>query len=81
MYDQHCTAIEPSDDDVSSQYGINLGSILNWSRYFHVIEGLPGDAMRDVLEGLLEYEVKNSSNMPIPPNVFGQITTLETSCE
>ena len=58
MYDQQCTAIENSDDDLSSQYGINLRSILNQSRYFHVIEGLPGDAMHDVLEGLLQYEVK-----------------------
>ena len=58
MYDRHCTAIETSDDDLSSQYGINLRSILNQSHYFHVIEGLPGDAMHDVLEGLLQYEVK-----------------------
>ena len=58
MYDQQCTAIENSDDDISSQYGINLRSILNQSRYFHVIEGLPGDAMHDVLEGSLLFEIK-----------------------
>ena len=33
-------------------------SSLCQSRYFHVIGGLPGDAMHDVLEGCLQYEVK-----------------------
>ena len=58
MYNQHCTATENSEIDISSQYGINVRSILNQSRHFHVIQGLPGDAMHDVLEGLLQYDVK-----------------------
>jgi hypothetical protein len=57
-YDNHCTAIENSDVDISKIYGINSRSILNQSRYFHVVGGLPGDAMHDVLEGLLQYETK-----------------------
>ena len=43
---------------MSPQFGVCFSSILNQSRYFHVIGGLPGDAMHNVLEGLLQYEVK-----------------------
>ena len=76
MYDQHCTAIETSDDDISSQYGIHLRSILNQSRYFHVIEGLPGDAMHDVLEGLLQYEVKELLKYAINEQQFFTLDNL-----
>jgi hypothetical protein len=38
--------------------GVNRKSILNNSRYFHVVDGLPGDAMHDILEGVLQYECK-----------------------
>ena len=76
MYDQHCTAIENSDDDLSSQYGINLRSILNQSRYFHVIEGLPGDAMHDVLEGLLQYEVKELLKYAVNEQQFFTLDNL-----
>lgn len=76
MYDQHCTAIETSDDDLSSQYGINLRSVLNQSRYFHVIEGLPGDAMHDVLEGLLQYEVKELLKYAINEQHFFTLDNL-----
>ena len=39
-------------------YGINKRSCLTQSRYFHVIGGLPPDAMYDILEGVLQYCVK-----------------------
>lgn len=39
-------------------YGINRRSSLCNSRYFHVIGGLPADAMHDILEGVLQYECK-----------------------
>lgn len=37
---------------------MNFTSALCQSRYFHIIGGLPGDAMHDVLEGCLQYECK-----------------------
>ena len=58
LYDQHCTGIEESDVGISAKYGINSRSIHNQSRYFHIIGGLPRDAMHDVLEGLLQYEIE-----------------------
>ena len=39
-------------------YGLNHRSILNDSRYYHVVGGLPADAMHDVLEGVLHYTIK-----------------------
>ena len=43
---------------VTTTYGINRDSILNTLAYFHVTEGLPPDIMHDILEGVLQYEVK-----------------------
>ncbi|XP_028409272.1 uncharacterized protein LOC114531867 [Dendronephthya gigantea] len=60
-YDQQCAHIL-RDDYYSYAYEINRSSPLNSSRYFHVIGGLPGDAMHDVLEGVLQYEVKELLN-------------------
>ncbi|XP_028394435.1 uncharacterized protein LOC114518624 [Dendronephthya gigantea] len=45
-------------DYFSRSYGLNRRSLLNDSRYFHVIGGLPQDAMHDILEGVLQYCVK-----------------------
>ena len=39
-------------------YGVSRDSILNSSKFFHVTEGLAPDIMHDVLEGCLQYEVK-----------------------
>lgn len=51
-YNNNCTSIELSDADVTGVYGINQ------PRYFHEVEGLPGDTMHNVLEGVLQYETK-----------------------
>ena len=39
-------------------YGVSRYSVLCDSRYCHVVDGLPGDAMHDVLEGVLLYQCK-----------------------
>ena len=71
-----CTEIENSAVDISAQFGINFRSILNQSRYFHVIGGLPGDAMHDVLEGLLQYEAKELLKYAINEQVFFSLHDL-----
>jgi len=44
---------------MSKEYGINCRSALNDLKYFHVCNGsLIPDIMHDVLEGVLQYEVK-----------------------
>ena len=45
--------------EVSKESGINRNSVLNDLKYFHVCNGsLIPDIMHDVLEGVLQYEVK-----------------------
>ena len=48
----------PLHNHIATTYGIQSNSILNSSRYFHVTEGLVMDIMHDILEGTLEYEMK-----------------------
>lgn len=43
---------------VATTYGLSRDSILNSLQCFHVAEGLPPDIMHDILEGALQYEVK-----------------------
>ena len=43
---------------IATTYGISFESVLNSSRYFHVTEGLIMDIMHDILQGVLQYEVK-----------------------
>lgn len=52
-----CERIE-ENPNLSKTYGICRKSILCNSRFFHVIDGLPGDAMHDILEGILQYQCK-----------------------
>ena len=44
--------------DLSKTYGVCRRSILCNSRYYHVADGLPGNAMHDVLEEVLQYKCK-----------------------
>ena len=55
----HCMMLEGEcSDHVAVTYGVVHDSILNSSKYFHVTEGLPPDCMHDMLEGTVQYEVK-----------------------
>ena len=60
MYDDHCSLVEGDSRGTHSRvYGINRCSILNQLRYFSVVSGaLVPDVMHDLLEGVLQYEVK-----------------------
>lgn len=72
----NCTSIENSDADITGVYGINHRSILNQSRYFHVVGGLPGDAMHDVLEGVLQYEAKEYLKYTINEQKYFTLSSL-----
>jgi len=56
----YCELIENDDSgELSKEYGINHNSVLNELNYFDVGNGaLIPDIMHDVLEGVLQYEVK-----------------------
>ena len=57
-------------------YGIKSRSVLNKSRYYHVVGGLPPDAMHDILEGVLHYSVKETLKVMIFEKEFVTIDEL-----
>ena len=48
----------PTHAHTATTYGVNSQSVLNRSRYFHVVDGLSPDIMHDVLEGTLQLSLK-----------------------
>lgn len=74
-HDNHCMHIE-QNQDMSKIYGVNRKSILCNSRYYHVADGLPGDAMHDILEGLLQYEAKEMLKVFILEEKYFSINQL-----
>jgi hypothetical protein len=52
-YNQCCDQVLGFGEHFSRVYGINRRSILNESKFFHVVGVLPTDAMHDILEGVL----------------------------
>lgn len=55
-HNDQCKRLDQGDH-YKKTYGLNQFSLLNTSRYYHVVGGLP-DAMHDILEGVLQYVVK-----------------------
>ncbi|CAB4035128.1 Hypothetical predicted protein, partial [Paramuricea clavata] len=54
---RHCNLVE-NNPSFSSVYGVKRDSILNQSKFFHVVDGLDLDPMHDQLEGVLPLELK-----------------------
>jgi len=68
---EHCGMLNGAlADHMATTYGLTRDSILNTSRYFHVTEGLPPDCMHDLLEGTLQYEVKEMLKSFIQRGIF-----------
>lgn len=58
-HNMHCKGLTgAAKEHMATAYGVSSNSILNSSRYFHVVDGLCADIMHDVLEGALPYETK-----------------------
>lgn len=55
-YNKQCRRLDQGEY-FQKTYGLKV-SLLNNSGYYHVIDGLPCDAMHDILEGVLQYVVK-----------------------
>lgn len=56
-HDRQCQLVA-EDPTLCPAYGVKRSSVLNQSRYFHVIDGLDLDIMHDQLEGVLTLEIK-----------------------
>ena len=61
---------------VVSGKGFNSCSVLNKSRYYHVVSRLLPDAMHDILEGVLHYSVKEMLEVMILEKQFTTIDEL-----
>ena len=61
---------------VATTYGLCRDAILNSLQYFHVTEGLPPDIMHDILEGALQYEVKEMLREFTGEKQFFSLSTL-----
>jgi len=71
----------PLKEHMSTTYGIAEDSILNSPHFFHVVDGLPPDIMRDILEGSLQYEVKELLKHLILNNSYLTIDTLNVKIQ
>ena len=79
MYKQHCEDLNgPLHDHVTATYGVKRDSILNQSRYFHVVEALAPDI---ILEGCLMYEVKELLNYYVNHRKFITLDKLNSRIE
>lgn len=79
---QHCSQLQgPLHDHIATTYGLHRDSILNSSHYFHVCDGLAPDIMHDVLEGSLQYEVKELLKHLIISKKILTLEELNTSIE
>ena len=66
---------------MATTYGLQFDSILNSSSYFHVTTGLPPDIMHDILEGSLQYEVKELLHYLIREKSFFSLAILNQKIE
>ena len=65
--------------DKSKEFGINRNSILNSLAYFNVCDGsLLPDVMHDLLEGVLQYEVKLMLHLMIQLQHYFSLNELNT---
>ena len=59
MYEKHCEHLNTLGlDHAAMVNGIQRNAALNCLAYFHVVDGLPPDIMHDMLEGVVNCEVK-----------------------
>lgn len=59
MHSAQCVNLHGSlYDHFSTTYGLACDSVLNHSKFFHVVDGIIPDIMHDILEGCLQMLLK-----------------------
>ncbi len=66
---------------MATTYGVMFESILNTTSYFHTTEGLPPDIMHDILEGAVQYEVKELLKHLINEKSYFSLSLLNNKIE
>ena len=78
---QHCDQLKgPLYNHVTTTYGLTRDSILNSSKFFHIVDGLVPDVMHDILEGSLQYEVKELLKYFIHTEKYFTLDELNSIC-
>ena len=76
-YQSHVSDLNgPLQSHIATTYGITNSSILNSSRYFHVVDGLVPDIMHDILEGTMQVTLKCLLYYLIEENHMFTLTNL-----
>ncbi|MCI4374945.1 hypothetical protein PGIGA_G00012370, partial [Pangasianodon gigas] len=57
IYEQQCSELE-SDPQLKSRHGLKRSSTFNSLQYFHVCHNYSLDVMHDLLEGVVQFEMK-----------------------
>ena len=61
MHSAQCANLElhgPLYNHFSTTYGLSCDSVLNYSKFFHIVDGMIPDIMHDILEGCLQMLLK-----------------------
>ena len=78
-HSQHCESLLGAlCNHYQTTYGVMFDSVLNQSHYFHVTNGLVPDAMHDLLEGCVPYEVKEMLKVMIDTNSYFNLDEVNT---
>ena len=73
----HCSSLNgPLHEHAATTFGVISDSILNISRFFHVVDGIIPDIMHDILEGTLQLHLKWLLNSQILKEKMYSLRTL-----
>ena len=81
MHSAQCANLElhaPLYDHFSTTYGLSCDSVLNHSKFFHVVDGMIPDIMHDVLEGCLQMLLKYLLRHFVVQMKYFTVDTLNT---
>lgn len=82
IHDCHVSSLNgPLASHSATTYGVMFNSVLNSSRFFHVVDGLVPDIMHDILEGGLQLHIKWLLRHFIQDDKYFSLATLNTRIE
>jgi len=79
MHAAQCVELHgPLYQHFSTTYGLSCDSVLNDSKYFHVVDGMVPDIMHDILEGCLQMVLKYTLKYFAVQMKYFTVDTLNT---
>ena len=81
MHSAQCANLElhgPLYNHFSTTYGLSCDSVLNYSKFFHIVDGMIPDIMHDILEGCLQMLLKYLLRYFVVQMKYFTVDTLNT---